>query len=215
MPGLEVIIRFHRPMVHLLGQIRLGTTLKTPWLTARYSRTATGSTNPAMSGTSDRGMLVTGAGRVGISTGVPGAALDVVADGSAATDFAQIWRNASGVEVASMSATGVLYATLPPGTGDNLGNHTATQALNMNSNALDNVSSMTITGAGVTGTDPLFGVAGSTMVILADGKVGIGTNAPGYKFEVKDAGLAGFQVDPQAGYVSLRINGVEVAKVWP
>ena len=178
----------------------------------------TGSTNPAMTGLLDRGMLVTGAGRVGISTGTPGAALDVVADGSAATDFAQIWRNASGVEVASMSATGVLYATLPPGTGDDLGNHTATQNLNLNTFNIVNASSATFSQAvtvysSVTVAGSAFSVGGSTLTVNS-GKVGVGLDNPTYKFEVKDNATT-FQVNPQGGYVSLLVGGVEVARMKP
>ena len=98
------------------------------WFKSRGGFLVNGSTNPNMTGTLDRGVLVTGNGLVGISTGAPQAALDVLATGSAATDFAQIWRNSGGSVVSSMSATGVLYPAQP---GDNLGSHTATQNLNM------------------------------------------------------------------------------------
>jgi hypothetical protein len=67
---------------------------------------------------------------IGISTRAPQAALDVVSTGTAPNVYAQIWRNSNGVIVASMSSTGLLY----PGqlvNGDNLGNHIATQNLNM------------------------------------------------------------------------------------
>ena len=97
--------------------------------------------------------------------------------------------------------------------GDNLGTHTATQALDLAGFAVDNVSSMTLTGAGVSGSGALFNVAGSTLVALNNGNIGIGTAAPGYKLEVAATGMAGFQVDPQAGYVSLRVNGIEVARM--
>jgi len=96
--------------------------------------------------------------------------------------------------------------------GDNLGDHTATQALNMAGNAVDNVSSMTVTGAGVAGSDPLFRVAGSTMTVLNNGNVGVGVDAPVNKFEVQ-ANATTFQVNPQGGYVSLMVNGVEVARM--
>jgi len=70
----------------------------------------TGSTNPAMTGTLDRGVLITGNGLVGISTGVPYAALDVVSTGTASNIYAQIWRNGGGVVVASMTSEGKLFA---------------------------------------------------------------------------------------------------------
>ncbi len=68
--------------------------------------------------------------------------------------------------------------------GDNLGNHTATARLNMAGYSADNVSSVTVTGAGVAGTDPFLKVAGSTVVVLNDGRVGIGTAVPGAKLHV-------------------------------
>ncbi|MDA8130166.1 MAG: hypothetical protein M0011_01545 [Elusimicrobia bacterium] len=71
--------------------------------------------------------------------------------------------------------------------GDNLGNHIATNRLEMSNKAVDNVSSMTITGTGVTGTNPLFKVAGSTLAVLNNGYVGIGVASPGIPLEVYKA----------------------------
>jgi len=70
----------------------------------------TGSTDTSLSGLVNRGMMVTGDGLVGISTGTPGAALDVVATGITPDHYAQIWRNSDGTVVASMTATGLLQA---------------------------------------------------------------------------------------------------------
>ncbi|GAB4032393.1 MAG: hypothetical protein Fur0012_10920 [Elusimicrobiota bacterium] len=72
---------------------------------------------------------------------------------------------------------------LPVSSGDNLGNHIATTTLSMSNFPIINVSSMNITGSGVA-SGPLFQVASSTMVILNDGKVGIGTQNPSAKLEV-------------------------------
>ena len=95
---------------------------------------------------------------IGIGNETPAAALDVVSTGTANNQFAQIWRDSSGVIKSSMSATGVMMATKYIGdgsgltgisisvSGDNLGNHTATQALNMANNQILNVSSLTVTG---------------------------------------------------------------------
>lgn len=52
------------------------------------------------------------------------------------------------------------------------------------------------------------------MTVLNNGNVGVGVAAPTNKFEVQ-ANATTFQVDPQAGYVSLRISGVEVARMRP
>lgn len=70
----------------------------------------TGSTNASgLGGLVDRGVIITGNGLVGISTYVPQAALDIVAAGSTAGDYAQIWRDSGGVTRASVTATGVFY----------------------------------------------------------------------------------------------------------
>jgi hypothetical protein len=99
----------------------------------------TGSTNTLLGGTVNRGVFVTGNGLVGISTGAPQAALDVVSNGG----YAQIWRDSTGVIVASMTGNGI-FSTSFPATGDNLGSHTAAQALNMNGYPVINVSSFTV-----------------------------------------------------------------------
>ncbi|MGD9641627.1 MAG: hypothetical protein AB7V08_02695 [Elusimicrobiales bacterium] len=69
----------------------------------------TGSTNTSMTGPLDRGVFITGEGRVGISTGAPQAALDVLAAGNTVSDYTQIWRDSDGVTRASVTATGVFY----------------------------------------------------------------------------------------------------------
>ncbi|HOI42609.1 MAG TPA: hypothetical protein PK523_06660, partial [Elusimicrobiales bacterium] len=74
------------------------------------------------------------------------AMLDVVSTGTAADVYAQVWRDSGGVPVASMTSQGVLFATMPPGSGDNLGDHTATQDLDLAGNRIVRVSSLTITG---------------------------------------------------------------------
>ena len=61
---------------------------------------------------------------------------------------------------------------------DNLGNHIATTTLNMNGKGIINISSAAITGAGVTGSAPLFLVAGATLAVLNNGNAGIGTAVP-------------------------------------
>ena len=48
---------------------------------------------------------------------------------------------------------------------------------------------MAINGSGVTESNPLFQIAGSTMVVLNNGNVGIGTTAPGQQLTIK-AGIA-------------------------
>jgi len=96
-------------------------------------------------------------GNVGISTGAPAARLDVLAGGLTTNDMAQIWRNSNGVIMSSMSATGVMKAakfvgdgsglTNIAGSGDNLGNHTATTSLNMANFPINNVSTISASGS--------------------------------------------------------------------
>ncbi len=68
--------------------------------------------------------------------------------------------------------------------GDNLGNHIATMTVNMSNFPIINVSSINITGTGLSGSDALLTIAGSTMVVLANGNVGIGTTSPAAMLEV-------------------------------
>jgi len=134
------------------------------------------------------------AGTIGISTRAPRAALDIVSTGTASDQYAQIWRNSAGTIVSSLSATGVMMAVKFVGDGsgltgvrlpvDNLGNHTATTTVSMAGFPIVNISSAQITGTGVSGADALFQIAGSTMAVLNNGNVGIGTADPGAKLEV-------------------------------
>ncbi len=130
---------------------------------------------------------------IGISTQIPGAALDVVSTGTAINQFAQIWRTNSGV-ISSMSATGVMMASkfvgdgsgltgLSSSGGDNLGNHIATTTLNMASN--DIVGADSITAASVTVTGNAFSVGGATLVATS-GKIGIGTSSPAGTLHIQD-----------------------------
>ncbi|OGS07845.1 MAG: hypothetical protein A2270_01750, partial [Elusimicrobia bacterium RIFOXYA12_FULL_51_18] len=99
------------------------------------------------------------AGTIGISTRVPQAALDIVSTGTAANQYAQIWRNSAGTIVSSMTATGVLYPANIVG-GDNLGSHTATQQLIMGNYSI--ISSSNITAA-------RYQIGGSTALAVLSG----------------------------------------------
>ncbi|HBB66198.1 MAG TPA: hypothetical protein DCZ93_02635, partial [Elusimicrobia bacterium] len=127
-----------------------------------------------------------------------------------------IWRDSTGLVVASMTANGKLYTTIPP-TGDNLGNHTATTHLDMSSKAIFGVSSMTITGAGMSGAEPLFTVASSTFNVLANGNVGVGIANPTNQLEIKNpVSATNMQFDTSnPAYVTLMINGAPVARLKP
>ncbi|MDO8805777.1 MAG: hypothetical protein Q7R35_15260, partial [Elusimicrobiota bacterium] len=128
-----------------------------------------GDNNPA-------GLTVAVTGNVGV--GMSGAAtrLDVQ---SGADGYAQFWRNSGGTIVASMTSAGLFYAdasmlrNLPVG-ADNLGTHTAAQALNMAGFQILNVSSVTVTGALGVGAarlslNPNVGVSSETSSTLGAG----------------------------------------------
>ncbi|MFH1321323.1 MAG: tail fiber domain-containing protein [Bacteroidota bacterium] len=109
---------------------------------------------------------------IGISTRTPQAALDIVSTGTASDIYAQIWRDGSGNIVSSMTSQGTLYATVA--NGDNLGNHTATQNLNMSDKDIVGVSTITVSSI----TTAAAGVTFSTNVFVMNGNVGIGTTNP-------------------------------------
>lgn len=122
---------------------------------------------------------------IGISTRAPQAALDIVSTGTASSIYAQIWRDGSGAIVSSMTSTGVLY---PKAAGDNLGNHTATQALRMgvygvNTSSHVSAAAYQVNGATVAailpGTDSIaYGVnAGTSNVSGGDYNVFVGNSA--------------------------------------
>ena len=69
---------------------------------------------------------------------------------------------------------------------DNMGNHTAEQMLDLRGNAVMNIASAAITGANVTGANPLLRIAGSTLVVLNNGNVGLGTEAPAARLHLAD-----------------------------
>lgn len=106
---------------------------------------------------------------IGIGQYPQRAALDVISTGTAANVYAQIWRNGSGVVVASMTSQGTLYATLA-NAGDNLGNHMATETLNMAGNQILGVSSLTVTGKDASG----YSLSLSSGVYMPNGVVSAG-----------------------------------------
>ncbi|MDD5208677.1 MAG: hypothetical protein PHV36_04775 [Elusimicrobiales bacterium] len=100
------------------------------------------------------GWAVTGsytsfAGGAGVGTLTPATRLDV--KGAVADPYVQFWRDENGVIKATMTAAGVLYAdgsqlsNLPAG-ADNMGSHTATQALNMAGWPINNSGSIIANG---------------------------------------------------------------------
>jgi hypothetical protein len=67
---------------------------------------------------------------------------------------------------------------------DNLGNHIATMTLDMKNFPIINISSLAITGAGLSETEPILSIAGSTLVVLNNGNIGIGTTTPNKTLDV-------------------------------
>ncbi|OGR45177.1 MAG: hypothetical protein A2X35_02135 [Elusimicrobia bacterium GWA2_61_42] len=134
---------------------------------------------------------------IGISTRVPQAALDIVSTGTASNIYAQIWRNGSGVEVASMTSTGVLYATIPPGavTGDNLGNHTATEVLKMGGYGVNTSSNITAAR---------YQINGSTVLAVLPGTESL---AVGVRAGNTDNGSGNTFLGFEAGYVNTTAAG--------
>jgi len=51
--------------------------------------------------------------------------------------------------------------------------------------------------------------------VIVDGNLGVGTPNPSEKLEVTASGMKGFEVRPQANYISLLVDGVEVARMEP
>ena len=128
--------------------------------------------------------VIDASGKVGIGTTSPQAKLDISGN-IKITDGTQ-----GAGKVLTSDANGL--ATWQTPAGDNLGNHLATTTLDMKNFPIINISSLAITGTGVSGTNPLLSIAGSTMVVLNNGNVGIGTTGPGQKLSVVgDIGLSG------------------------
>ena len=187
--------------------------------------------NPAAAGELNIGGVLFGnltAKTIGISTRAPQAALDIVSTGTAADQMAQLWRASDGVIQASMSATGVMMAarfigdgsglsgiggTLSGGQVPRLAYWTAGNTLGSASITQD-AGGLTVVGSSFTVQGGAFSVGGSTLTV-AGGNVGVGVAAPAYKFEVQDTGALSFQVQPQPGHISLRVNGSEVARLKP
>jgi len=83
------------------------------------------------------------------------------------------------------SSAGYLEWYDPTQYGDNLGNHLATTTLDMKNFPIINISSLAITGTGVSRSNSLLSIAGSTMVVLNNGNVGIGTTNPSSKLHIE------------------------------
>ncbi len=117
--------------------------------------------------------------------------------GNAATVTNGVYTSGSYSDPAWITSLSASKVTGITSVGDGLGTHIATTTLNMANKPIVNISSAQINGAGVSGANLLFGVGGSTFVVLNNGSVGVGTASPNYKFEVAGSINAG----------EIRVNG--------
>ena len=125
-------------------------------------------------------------GNIGIGTTNPGAALEVAGK-------VKITGGNPGIgKVLTSDANGLASWQTLSASSDNLGDHTATMTITANYGI--NASSINISGTGVSGSNPLLSIAGSTMVVLNNGNVGIGTAGPGAKLEVQQAASDAYAV---------------------
>ena len=151
----------------------------------------TGSTNTSITGTLDRAVFITGNGLVGISTGAPQAALDVVSTGTASDVYAQIWRDSTGLVVGSVSAAGFMKAVKFVGDGSGLTGVTGASGTDT-SKVLKAGDTMTgdltmALGSTITVTGSSFSVGGATLAVR-NGFVGIGTASPAAPLTVVNSG---------------------------
>ncbi len=144
---------------------------------------------------SNGGLSVNASSNVGVGIYPAATRLDVQA--RSGDPYVQIWRNSAGVEQASMSATGFIYAdasqmrNLPSG-GDSFGSHTATKTVNMAGYDIVGVSTVTLSSVTSSG----IGVVFSTNVLVMKGWLGVNTAYPQQALDVngdiKSSGLSGF-----------------------
>jgi hypothetical protein len=107
-----------------------------------------------------------------------------------------------------------LGGTLSGGQAPRLPYWTADDTLGNSNLSRDSAASLTAVNSTFTVQGNAFSVGGSTLTV-ASGRVGVGVASPSYKFEVQDSGAMSFQVNPQSGYVSLRIDDSEVVRMRP
>ncbi|MGC8867709.1 MAG: hypothetical protein ACP5PA_05825, partial [Elusimicrobiales bacterium] len=153
------------------------------------------------------GLYVNSSGNVGIGTTTPGQKLTIAGTGAVfgvdntaifqaknsagsyenylwprwSDDIMYLNYGSGGFNIRNNSSVTTMFMT----SGGNVGIGTTSpdRKLDVNGGAVVR-SSMVVTGAGLSGSQPVFQVAGSTMVVLASGNVGIGTTSPGAKLEV-------------------------------
>ncbi|PKM98894.1 MAG: hypothetical protein CVU79_01190 [Elusimicrobia bacterium HGW-Elusimicrobia-3] len=135
---------------------------------------------------------------IGINRNSQMAALDVVSTGTAHTEMAQIWRDSSGIIVASMSATGVMQAVKFVGDGSGLSGVSGGSS----------GPSIDVSTINATATTPYGGVNITTNTYV-QGRLGINTLNPQYALEVSSsAGFAGTMLAVSTGTsVMMEVKG--------
>lgn len=159
---------------------------------------------------------------IGISTRAPQAALDIVSTGTASNIYAQIWRNASGTIVSSMTSEGVLYpqpagAAVPASVNLSTINATATTAyggvhittnvvvsggLNMTVSTDNAVSMLISTGTGV--NDFILKLSSSGVLTAKSGVTYAGDLAELYPALDEAAAAEVVMMDAASGAVRVR-----------
>lgn len=147
-----------------------------PWLRIRDTDGTTagsiGMANNIMrfdeAGVGNRMALEITTGRLGIGTLAPNYSLDVQG-GSI---------NTSGSVCLSGDCKASWAEVSSGGSGDNLGNHTATNTLNLSNKPVINVSSMSLSGYGVSASGTVFQVIGASFAVLNNGNLGVGAATP-------------------------------------
>lgn len=111
---------------------------------------------------------VTLSGAIGIGTSNPAYSLDVQGGNI----------NTSGSLCLSGDCKANWAEVTSGGSGDNLGDHTATNTLNMSDKPVIDASSMSLNGYGVSASGPVFQINGATFAVLNNGNLGVGVAAP-------------------------------------
>ena len=122
---------------------------------------------------------------VGINRVAQQAALDVVSTGTTVNQYAQIWRDSTGLIVSSMTATGVLYPAVPAADNTKVAKagDTMTGQLTVSGSSLTVGGNIAVSTIAATGniTAARYQINGSTVLAIlpGSGNLGVGVDAGG------------------------------------